>query len=132
MDYTPEQHKMLERFEKGLNVEGLQGEDLEIFWFLNSQGLLQPRADIEDGLHFLSEKGKISICQYRDVLSKAEKEASNASKKESKNKKEKISDRLFQIFLVVLGYMLGLLTDNLPAVIRFFQKIPAWLSTLFQ
>lgn len=58
MEYTPEQYAMLERFEKGLNIVGMEEEELRVYWFLIDQGLLQPRADIEDGLHFLSKRGK--------------------------------------------------------------------------
>ena len=104
MEYTPEQYAMLERFEKGLNIVGMEEEELRIYWFLIDQGLLQPRADIEDGLHFLSEKGKIALFRYHDALSKAEEQARNASEKEAKEEKQQRFNNKIAIANLLMRY----------------------------
>lgn len=54
MDYTTEQYEMLERFEAGANINTFTENGKVIFWFLDDNKLLQPHADIEDGLFDLS------------------------------------------------------------------------------
>lgn len=109
MVYTSEQYDLLETFEKGRLVQELSVDELYIYRFLIDEKLLQPRADIKDGWHLLSEQGK-------RVLENRQKQICEASEKKAADKKSRIKDRIFQTFLVILGYTLGLLTDNIGTV----------------
>ena len=138
MEYTPEQYAMLERFEKGLNIEGMEEEELRVYWFLIDQGLLQPRADIEDGLHFLSEKGKIALFRYHDALSKAEEQARNASEKEAKEEKQQrfnnkiaIANLLISLVSFFVGLSVEFYVGIYARVVEWWPKLASWLSGLF-
>lgn len=66
MRYTEEQVSMLERLEHGLVWEW--GKDLEtddILHFLDEEGLLKPREDVERHLLTLSQRGKIALESLR-------------------------------------------------------------------
>ena len=114
--YTEEQYSLLQSFSGGRLIQELSQEELYVYDFLLSEQLLQPRADMEDGWHLLSERGKMILENHRNQLrEKAENKAAE--------KKEKVKDRIFQTFLVALGYGLGLLTGNLGTILDFFRSL---------
>ena len=118
MSYTSEQYALLETFKQGRLIDELTTEELEVYQFLISDGLLKPRADIEDGWHLLSEKGK-------RILENRDKKIREATEQKATEKKYRREDRIFQTFLLLFGYALGLLTGNLKTVID-------WLLSLFK
>lgn len=114
--YTEEQYDLLQSFSGGRLVQELSQEELYVYEFLISERLLQPRADIKDGWHVLSERGKMILENHHNQLrEKAENKAAE--------KKEKVKERIFQTFLVALGYGLGLLTGNIGAILDFFRAL---------
>lgn len=118
MSYTCEQYSLLETFKQGRLIDDLTPEELDVYQFPMSEGLLKPRADIEDGWHLLSEKGKRTL-ENRD------KQIRQAAEQKAAEKKYRREDRIFQTFLLLFGYALGLLTGNLKTVID-------WLLSLFE
>lgn len=138
MDYTPEQYKMLERFEKGLNIADLTESEMQIFWFLDREGLLLPHADVEDGLFSLSEKGKQVLFNHQSELNKAQERACEASKKEAKEEKQqRFSNKIAIANLTVslASFFVGLVVEFYAgiyaSVVEWWPKFAAWFSGLF-
>ena len=118
MQYTQEQFALLDNFKQGRLLKELSEDDLFVYRFLISEGLLQPRADIEDGWHTLSEKGKM-------VLENRDKEASDLAKNNAETKKAKTSERLHDFVLVLFGSIITILVEH-------FGDIILWLKDLFK
>lgn len=132
MDYTAEQYEMLERFEAGANINTFTENEKVIFWFLDDNKLLQAHADIEDGLFDLSQQGKCVLEAHRKKLLKAKQDTNQSAKKESSKKQEHIKERLFQVFLVLLGFLLGLVGDHISEILNFFSEtVKPWFCSLF-
>lgn len=123
MNYTDEQYAMLERFEPGLNIDKLTEDELPIYWFLMEQKLLQPRHDIEDGLHRLTERGKQVLSYHRASLKKIEQDAEQLAQENAAEKKSKSSDRRFDVFLLFLGFVLGIIADHISEIFGFFCNL---------
>ena len=123
MNYTDEQYAMLERFEPGLNIDKLTEDELPIYWFLMEQKLLQPRHDIEDGLHQLTERGKQVLSYHRASLKKIEQDAEQLAQENAAEKKSKSSDRRFDVFLLFLGFVLGIIADHISEIFGFFCNL---------
>ena len=56
-------------------------------------------------------------------LQKTEQEARQLAEKEAAEKKNKASDRLFEVFLVILGYALGYATDHVSEIAGFIRGL---------
>lgn len=123
MNYTDEQYAMLERFEPGLNIDKLTEDELPIYWFLMEQKFLQPRHDIENGLHQLTERGKQVLSYHRASLKKIEQDAEQLAKENAAEKKSKSSDRRFDVFLLFLGFVLGIIADHISEIFGFFCNL---------
>ena len=123
MNYTDEQYAMLERFEPGLNIDKLTEDELPIYWLLMEQKLLQPRHDIEDGLHQLTERGKQVLSYHRASLKKIEQDAEQLAQENAAEKKSKSSDRRFDVFLLFLGFVLGIIADHISEIFGFFCNL---------
>lgn len=123
MNYTDEQYAMLERFEPGLNIDKLTEDELPVYWFLMEQKLLQPRHDIEDGLHQLTERGKQVLSYHRASLKKIEQDAEQLAQENAAEKKSKSSDRRFDVFLLFLGFVLGIIADHISEIFGFFRNL---------
>lgn len=116
MRYTPEQYALLKTFEYGRLVQELSDTELYTYQFLMQEKLLQPRADIEDGWHILSEQGK-------RVLSERAERINKASKKKKADIQAQIVEKGFQVFLLALSYILGLFTQEIKAfIVNIFSR----------
>lgn len=123
MDYTNEQYALIERLEAGLHYDSLAANEQEIIRYLEHSGLVQPRAQIAVDYIELSQKGKRVLAAHRRKIALLEQNTKQKARERSERKTEKKKDRSFQIFLVLLGYALGLLTDNLGDLVRFLVKL---------
>lgn len=65
MDYTDEQFAMMERMDKGVLAYDLPESEQEIVFFLDDQGLAQPRVQIADGYYELNQNGKRVLAEHR-------------------------------------------------------------------
>jgi hypothetical protein len=110
MNYTGEQLKLLSTFEYGRLIQELNEQELVVYRFLIGQELLQPRADIEDGWHLLSEKGK-------SVLEERKKQADDLSEQKSKAKKEKAADRLHDFLMILVGATVAFALDHIEDIV---------------
>ena len=124
MDYTNEQYSVLEQAEVGFIWEHMPPEKHTVMLYLESQRLIESRVDVLDGLYLLSEGGKRVLLARRQELAlqkelaeKELKETADRAAQKSEEKAEKKKERIFQTFLVFLGYLLGLITPYIPAVI---------------
>lgn len=60
----------------------------------------------------------------QDALAEAEERRNQVAKEAAKEARQRISDRAFQVFLVLLGGILALFSDHLPRIVH-------WVSSLF-
>ena len=124
MTFTKAQLDMLLSFENGGYTTDFTQEQWSVFRYLDSLGLLQPRYDIEEGLVYLSEKGKVAVAEYRDKLQLLEKEARKESEdKVQQSLQNKIS--IANILVTLVVYILGLLTEH-------FTHIIGGISAIFE
>ena len=123
MNYTNEQYALLASFEKGRNIDDLTESELWGYQFLMEQGLLQPRADIENGWHLLSEKGKCVLNEKRQLDEKTNQEASQLAKDNAKAKKAKASDRLHDFVLVLFGSLVTVLIEHFGDIVLWVKEI---------
>lgn len=124
MEYTPDQYALLETFENGRLIQELTEDELFTYDFFIQNHLLQPRADIEDGLHFLSAQGKNALSSHRAALQQIDKNADDLAKSTAAEKKAKASDRRHDIVLLFIGAAITYLFDHAKEII-------AWLSSFF-
>ena len=123
--YTQEQYLLLETFENGRLVQELPEGELFAYQFLMEEGLLQPRADIKDGWHLLSERGKMLLESRR--LSEQQKKAvlEEQVKKRAEAKKEKVSQFWRDILMLILGGVITVIVENIGSILD-------WLCSLFK
>ena len=138
MNYTDEQYALLERFEPGLNIAKLTEDELSIYWFLMEQKLLQPRHDIEDGLHRLSQNGKCVLAEHRDNLQKAEQETRQLAEKNAKEEKQQrfenkisIANLLVSLISFFVGISLEFYVGIYSRVVEWWPTVEAWFLGLF-
>lgn len=122
MDYTNDQYVLMERLDSGLRFDKLKADEQDIIRYLDSIGLVQPRAQIAADYMELSQQGKCVLAARRDRISSLEQQTEQKAREHAEQKADQHSERAFQIFLVFLGYALGLLTDNLGPIIGFFAR----------
>jgi hypothetical protein len=123
--YTSEQYALLETFEKGGLVQDLTEDELYTYQFLMQNNLLQPRADIEDGLHLLSERGKMLLESHRISEQQKKELLEDKVKQRAEAKKEKVSGYFHDIFLLFLGGAITVFFENIGAVCK-------WLCSIFK
>lgn len=123
MKYTPEQYALLETFEEGRLVQELSGETLYTYQFLMQENLLQPRADIKDGWHILSERGKLELYQHRAILEKALKDANQMTEQAAKEKKSKAADRFHDFVLLFVGAAICYFFEHLDELIVWVRSV---------
>ena len=104
---------------------------MPVYWYLSGQKLLQPREDIRPDWVVLSESGKRVLAQHRMDLEKMQQHACQDAKEKAEKKKEKRSDRLFEFFLALSGYILGLFTDHFFEVIEVVLDAGSWIVSWF-
>lgn len=68
MNYTDDHYEMLKLLETGIVFYNLTEEQKWAYHFLDSEGLIQPRADILDGYCVLSERGKCVLAEHRRAI----------------------------------------------------------------
>lgn len=124
MTYIDEQYALLETFEKGRLVQELTEDELYTYQFLIQRNLLQPRADIKDGLHFLSEQGKCVLAEHRSFLKQLDKNADDLAKSTAAEKKAKASDRFHDFLLLFIGAAITYFFDHAKEIID-------WISGFF-
>lgn len=122
MVYTCEHYALLETFEKGRLVQELNEDELYTYRFFMQNGLLQPRADLEDGLHYLSEKGKYELAAYRAEQQEIQKQADSLAQQEAKEKKEKASNRLHDLLMILIGAVITYILEHLDEVVLWIAK----------
>lgn len=116
MNYTGEQLKLLATFENGRLVQELTEQELYVYRFLMEQGLLQPRADIEDGWHLLSEKGKTVLECRQTKLQMLQKIADKDAEKK-RNQRLHNNLEIVNTILPVVTFILGLLVDHFANIV---------------
>lgn len=122
MNYTDEQYALMDRLYDGIYSCDLSACELDILIYLDSKGIAQPRADICDGLWRLSQEGeRVLAAHHAELTAKAEM-AEQAAANKAEQKADKRRDRAFQVFLVFLGFILGLLADNIVAIVGFLVE----------
>ena len=138
MRYTPDHYAMLERFEHGLNIDTLSENELEIYWFLMQQNLLQPRYDLEDGLNYLSETGKCVLTEHRDNLQKAEQETRQLAEKNAKEEKQQrfenkisVANLLISLASFFVGISAEFYIGIYSRAVEWWPKLEAWFLGLF-
>ena len=133
--YTKQQYEWLERVETGL-VWSWQKDAVadSVLRFLMQEGLIAPREDIQPGLLMLTERGKSVLEAKRQADAEKKDHAAAEQAREAKRAKERLedkaehksekkSDRIFQVFLLLLGFVLGVIAEH-------FAGITAWFSSL--
>lgn len=97
---------------------------------LRKQTLVIPGTEVE----FYGPRG---LCGYllsaagRELLLQEQEAAAQAAKEKAEEKKGKRNDRIFQLFLTLLSFFLGLLAENRLGLIRFVQGIiDNWQQTM--
>lgn len=123
MRYTPEQYALLETFEKGRLVQKLSEEELYTYHFLMDEKLLQPRADIEDGFHLLSEQGKCILEEQRLRKQNIEQKARELAEQKAADKKAKAADRRHDFLILFIGAIISFLLDNI-------DRVSGWISAM--
>lgn len=134
MNYTDEQYAMLERFEPGLNIDKLTEDELPIYWFLMEQRLLQPRHDIEDGLHRLTEHGKRVLADHRESLKLLQKEAEKDAKQEKQQRFENkisVANLLISLISFFVGISAEFYIGIYSRVVEWWPTVEAWFLDLF-
>ena len=117
MDYTSEQYALMERLESGLLYQNLTEKEQEILRYLDESSITQPRAYIEDGYYELSQEGQRTLDAHRQEQLSLQQQSQEKARDNAEQKADKHSDRVFQVFLVFLGYALGLITPSLLKVV---------------
>ena len=117
MDYTSEQYALMERLESGLLYQNLTEKEQEILRYLDESSITQPRAYIEDGYYELSQEGQRTLDAHRQEQLSLQQQSQEKARDKAEQKADKHSDRVFQVFLVFLGYALGLITPSLLKVV---------------
>lgn len=117
MVYTPEQYALLETFEQGRLVQTLSDKELYTYQFLVREDLLQPRADIQDGWHLLSEQGKRVLFGHRMELEKSLKDSNQMAEQAAKEKKSKAADRFHDFVLLFVGAAICYFFEHLDELI---------------
>lgn len=116
MNYTNEQYALLASFEKGRNIDDLTESELWGYQLLMEQGLLQPRADIENGWHLLSEKGKVCLHNHNVQLQ----QLSEAREKYTQEERHRtIQDNAAKagVIVPVITFILGILLEHFTSII---------------
>ena len=128
MKYTNEQYRLMERLQSGIIWDDLDEQEQEILRYLDDEKIAEPRAYIQGGLWVLSQKGQAILQTHEAELTAKEElikqEQEQATKQTAEQKAAQKSERAFQIFLVLLGAIIGLLVSNL-------ERLVAWISSLF-
>lgn len=120
--YTDEQYSMMEFFESGaVWVWHKDPAKDEIILFLDRERLLTPREDIQANYWRLTETGRAALHRHRKAAAESEKQASELAEQKAAQIRDKKKDRIFQVFLVFLGWLLGILTANIGAIISLFR-----------
>ena len=123
MNYTDEQYAMLDFFKLGARWTDVPETSMPVYWYLMEQKLICPREDIQPDWVTLTEYGKCVFSSHLVSLEQANQEARQLAQKNASDKKSKSSDRRFEVFLVVLGYVLGLITDHISEIFGFFCNL---------
>lgn len=116
MRYTPEQYAMLKKAEHGLNINDLSEPERWVYQFLIGQKLLQPRYDIEDGLHYLSEIGKCVLAEHRHELDLLQ----NVAAKDAKDEEHKaFQDKVAvaNVLVPLVTFILGILLEHSASIV---------------
>lgn len=138
MQYTDEQYAMLARFENGLNINDLTPDEMQLYYFLIDQKLLQPRYDIEEGLHFLTELGKVALHQHRSAVLAAQQQAEQAAKKDAEAQKQRRFDnkiKITNLAISLTSFLIGLGVEFYVGVyaraVEWYEGFQAWFASLF-
>lgn len=131
MRYTESQYALLEKIEPGVLWTTFTDEELNTYHYLAQEGLCCPREDLRPDLITLSQLGLRVLSAHRDDL----KHSQQIAKDRAEKKREKKQDRAFEIFLVLFGFILGLISEHFVSVISFLvlaiEKTNAFFSSLF-
>lgn len=141
MEYTVDQYALMEKLAKGLHYDALSEYEQEIVRYLDSVGLVQPRAQRAEDYMELSQQGKQVLHAHQNLLQArqeelqaSQKQAQEKACEQAQQKAEKKKDRAFEVFLVFLGYALGLISPHIPEIAllvwEFLQRIICWIDSV--
>lgn len=124
--YSDKQYALLEKLEDGLVWEWHMDRDAdEVLRFLMNEGIITPREDLKHGLLKLTQKGSAVLSEHRAELENLKKQADEKLQDKIEKKAEKKREHIFQIFLTVFGFVLGVIADNI-------MNIGDWVIGLFR
>ena len=127
MTYTPDQYAILQRLETGLMYDGLNEAEQEILRYLDQSGLVQPRADIQDGYYTISQDGARVLAEKRAELQGSEKVAQQyAEQKEHRDFQKKIT--ILTSLIAFVSFLFGVILEHFAGVIDFLAKL---ISSIF-
>lgn len=135
--YTLQQYQWMERFENGAvwRWHADPAAD-DVIRFLMDDGLLSSREDLGPGVLSLTEKGRSVLEAKRQADAEKKDQAAARQAREAKRMKERLEDkaeqkrekkrdRIFQVFLLLLGFVLGVLAEH-------WAGVTTWVHSLFQ
>ena len=150
LDYTREQYALMERLERGLLCQDLAEREQEIFCYLDSLRIVQPREDIEEGYAQLSQYGRRVLAARRQELLIAQEQKRRqktklndrrrvADRKARDQAAQRKEDKKFQVLLSllsatysqVLAFLLGALLTNLDRLVPCVTRIVNAIKTFF-
>ena len=127
MEYSDDQYRIMKLLSEGYVWEDPEEYVKEIIWFLESEGIARSRVDIQDNFWTLTEKGKACLAKKQLREEQLNKVADEATKEERNKRKEKMSDRKFQIALALinsfLSFAAGMLLEHFSGIISFFRSL---------
>lgn len=145
MDYTEGQYALMERLASGVLYSELSELEQKNLRYLDSEKIAEPNAQIRDNWWTLSPKGERTLAARNEKLRIRAEDIRREKEQEQKlfkqavadkahRKAEKKADRIFEVFLVFLGYALGLLTPCIPTLAGMIrdgvQLLIRWLTSL--
>ena len=133
--YTLQQYQWMERFENGavwLWFADPAADD--VIRFLMDGGLLSAREDLGPGVLSLTEKGRSVLEAKRQADAEKKDQQAHQQARETKRMKERLEDkaeqkrekkrdRIFQVFLLLLGFVLGVVSEHLLEITAFLSSL---------
>ena len=112
MQYTEEQYAMLAQIEPGILWTDLSQEELFTYYYLDREGLVQPREDLRPDLLTLSEHGKRVLHDFR--------QRQNQLKEEAEKKAEAKRQQRFENKLSVANLLISLVSFFAGILLEYF------------
>lgn len=125
--YTDEQYAVMKLLAPGIRWSWHKDETKDdILRFIDHEGLAQPRAYIHADHWELSQKGQAVLAAHERQLTQAKERNNEMAEQKAADISAKKQERTFQVRLVLLGFVLGVISEHfidiLGFIARLFQK----------